>query len=154
MPLDFEKFVAKGNEFINSLDHELGNKGREYASRILRSVFRAIRSKLSVSESIDLISQLPMALKAVYVDGWKPVKDTQPVFSIYDLSDEIIRQDGLAAWRDFSGRDEAIVALKAVMKTLSNYVSFGEMRHVIAIFPSPVKEEMMELIKPRFQTQN
>ncbi len=70
MTLDFEKYAAKGNEFINKLAEHLNDPdNRDRAGRILRSVLRALRNRLTVEESLQLISQLPMAIKAVYVEG-------------------------------------------------------------------------------------
>lgn len=49
------------------------------AARIIRSVLHALRNRLSHQESFQLIAQLPMALKAVYVDGWKIKKEFQRI---------------------------------------------------------------------------
>jgi len=37
--------------------------------RIVRSVFHVLRDMLSTEESLQLIAQLPMALKSLYMDG-------------------------------------------------------------------------------------
>lgn len=147
MSLNFENFAAKGNEFINTLDRELGDKGRDHAARVLRCVLRALRCRLSVEESLHLLSQLPMVIKAVYVDGWKPTRQRKRIKNMEDFADEVIREDGLTAWRDFANREEAIVAVKAVMRTLSTYVSAGEMADVSTIFPSSMKEEINDWIE-------
>ena len=68
MALDFEKYAAKGNEFLNRLAENLGDEDRAHAARILRSTFRGLRNHLTVEESFQLLAQLPMALKSVYVE--------------------------------------------------------------------------------------
>jgi len=57
MPLDFEKYAMKGNEFVNLLAKNLGDEtGRARARRILRSVFRTLRNHLTLEESSDLLA--------------------------------------------------------------------------------------------------
>jgi uncharacterized protein (DUF2267 family) len=147
MPLNFEKYAAKGNEFINALEQELGNRGRDHAARVLKSVFRALRNRLSVNESMQFASQLPMALKSVYIDGWKPGKKQKRIQTLDDFANEVIHEDGLTAWRDFSSKEEAVMAIRAVMKTLSNYVSTGEMMDIATVFPMSMKEEVNSWIE-------
>jgi uncharacterized protein (DUF2267 family) len=130
MPLNFDKYAAKGNEFINALETELENKGRDHAARVLRSVFRALRNRLSVNESMQFAAQLPMALKAVYIDGWKPGKKQKRIQTMDDFANEVIHEDGLT-----------------VMRTLSNYVSAGEMKDISSVFPISMKEEVNSWIE-------
>ena len=71
MALNFNKFAADGNEFIKLLARELGYpKDLKRASRVLRSVLHAFRNQLTIEESVQLIAQFPMFLKAVYVQNW------------------------------------------------------------------------------------
>ncbi|HPM32772.1 MAG TPA: DUF2267 domain-containing protein [Chryseolinea sp.] len=63
--LDFEKYAMKGNEFLHALAVNLKDSDRAHAARIVRSTFRVLRNRLSVEESLQLIAQLPMALKSV-----------------------------------------------------------------------------------------
>jgi uncharacterized protein (DUF2267 family) len=65
MTLDFEKYAMKGNEFLNHLQVNLETPDRAHAGRILRSTFRVLRNHLTFEESLQLLSQLPMAIKSV-----------------------------------------------------------------------------------------
>lgn len=68
--MNFEKYVEKGNLFLKELAQELGNPDdKEKAGRVLRTVLHVLRRRLTLEESFDLISQLPMCIKAVYIDG-------------------------------------------------------------------------------------
>lgn len=144
MALDFEKYVSKGNEFINSLDTALGSKGREHASRVLRSIFRALRSRLSPEQSIHLLAQLPIILKGVYVDGWKWHKGERPIENLYDFLHEMMMEDGKAAWRDFASEQDAYFALRAFFQTINQYISAGEMEDLLSIFPYQLREALSE----------
>jgi len=141
MALNFEKYAAKGNEFLNKLAVRLGDvENRDRAGRVLKCVLRALRNRISIEESLQLISQLPMVIKAVYVDGWKLSHEFTRIKTIEDFSAEVMKEDGAAAWRDFSSVEEATDAIEAVMKTLADYVSAGELHDIIDLMPREIKE--------------
>jgi uncharacterized protein (DUF2267 family) len=138
--MNFEKHAAKGNEFVNLLAAHLGDPdNRERAGRVLRCVLHALRNRLPIEESMQLISQLPMAIKAIYVDGWKPGHTFARIRTMSEFAEEVMRIDGAVAWRDFSGLLEAVDAVQAVMRTVAHYVSSGELDHVVAILPEDMK---------------
>ena len=138
MALDFEKYAAKGNEFLNRLAENLGDEDRAHAARILRSSFRVLRNHLTVEESFQLLAQLPMALKSVYVEGWR-LNDHQKIKTIDDLVVEMVQEEGNSAWRDFADKDEIIDALRAVIDTLKLYVSSGEINQALGTLPRKVQ---------------
>jgi uncharacterized protein (DUF2267 family) len=120
MALDFEKYAMKGNEFVNLLAHRLGDgNDRARAARILRSVFRALRNHLSLEDNMELISHLPMALKAVYVDGWKINQATHRTLDVMHIPSEIMREDGFLSKYDFKDDEEVIDALKTVLELIA-----------------------------------
>ena len=95
MSLNFEKYTAKGNEFIKTLAHELGDENdRNYASRVLRAVFQALRNRIPPDESLQLTAQLPMYIKAVYIDGWNIKYNTPGKIHSVQAFIEDVRKDG------------------------------------------------------------
>ncbi|HEY8512251.1 MAG TPA: DUF2267 domain-containing protein [Cyclobacteriaceae bacterium] len=142
MPLDFETYAQKGNEFVNLLMKNLGVEDeRDRAARILRSVLRTMRNHLSLEESSDLLAQLPMAIKAVYVDGWRMTQLHRRVSTMQEFANEVLKEHGNAAWRDFSNPDEVILAVRAVVETLAEYVSVGELEQAFASLPKELREQ-------------
>lgn len=138
MTLDFEKYAMKGNEFLHLLETKLGSPDRAHASRVLRSTLHVLRNHMTMEENLQLLSQLPMAIKSVYVEGWKkgPHKKLK---SIEDFLIEIIEEEGNTAWRDFSNREEILDAVRGVVNTLREYVSPGEMEQALATLPGKVR---------------
>ena len=144
MALNFEKYAAKGNEFVNKLGGHLGDVGnRDRAGRVLRCVLRALRNRITMEESLQLLSQLPMAIKAVYVEGWKPHQKFTRIKTIEDFSEEVMKEDGLSVWRDFSSVEDTMIAIEAVTKTLADYVTAGELHDVIGLMPKEIKQHFM-----------
>lgn len=148
MSLNFEKNAAKGNEFLNHLTIELGiPNDRARAGRILRSVLKALRNRLTVEESMQMIAQLPMAIKAVYIDGWKLSKKQERMKTLDDFMIGVLEEDKLAAINDFSSEEQTKAAIEAVFKTLSRYVSEGEFMDIIAVVPKELKIFFAESIQ-------
>lgn len=138
MTLDFEKYAKKGNEFLNRLEENLNNEDRAHASRILRSTFRVLRNHLTFEESLQLLAQLPMVLKAVYVDGWSNTAHKK-IKTAKEFLFEVGQEDGSNAWRDFNSEDEILSAVRAVIKTLRMYVSSGEIDQALGTLPAKVR---------------
>ncbi|TVR80576.1 MAG: DUF2267 domain-containing protein [Chitinophagaceae bacterium] len=139
--MNFEKYSAKGNEFINALAKELGDsKDRERAGRVLRAVLHTLRDRISPDESLHLISQLPMYVKAIYVDGWniKYSKSGQKN-TLKDFIADLREKSGKLAEIDFGTVEEAEKAIKAVSKVMRQYVSKGEMDDVRAMLSDQLK---------------
>ena len=139
MATDFDRYASMGREIVHHLDLELGGQGPEHAGRVLRAVLHALRNRLTTAESIHLVAQLPMALKGIYVDGWKMGNPDHRIRTAEDLAQEVIREGGRTAWRDFSGTGDANRALQAVMKILSEYVSPREWSDIEANLPADLR---------------
>ena len=138
MTLDFEKYAMKGNEFLHQLEAKLGSSDRAHAARILRSTFRVLRNHLTFEESLQLLSQLPIAIKGLYVDGWKKGEHKR-IRTIDDFLVEIIQEDGNSAWRDFSNKEEILESVRAVVDTMRVYVSAGEMSQALGTLPRKIQ---------------
>lgn len=145
MSLDFEKYAAKGNEFVNLVAEEL-QQPRDKAGRVVRAVFHALRNRLTHEESFQLMAQLPVALKGVYVDGWKFNKDFNRIRHLNDFLDEVRREDGGLAGFDFGNDAMAEITVASVFKVLSYFVSEEEMNDVRGIMPAELKEFIKESI--------
>src|SRR6059058_4956909 len=66
------KYAEDANEFFKRVAVELGDpRDTAKAYRITRAVLHTLRKKIDAGESMNLVSQLPMILKGIYVDGWK-----------------------------------------------------------------------------------
>jgi uncharacterized protein (DUF2267 family) len=138
MSFNFEKYAAKGNEFVNFIATEL-KVPKEKAGRIIRAVLHALRNRISHEESFQLLAQFPMALKGVYVEGWKFTKDYDRITHVNDFLNEIRKEDGELASFDFGNDEKATQAASTVFEGLSYFVSEGEMEDIIATLPKELK---------------
>lgn len=148
MSHQLENYAAKGNALLNELAVELGIPGnKKAAARVLRSVLHALRDRITVEESLQLLAQLPMAIKAIYVDGWSLKNSHKYTRTIDQFLFDVIRNDGIAALDDFSlSREEATVVVERVFYVLSRHVSRGEFNDIIAVLPAEIKTLVQESI--------
>ncbi|MEW6468774.1 MAG: DUF2267 domain-containing protein [Bacteroidota bacterium] len=141
MPLDFDKHAQKGNNFLIRLSAELHDKGNKArAGKALRAVLRALRDHLTLEENFQLLSQLPMALKGVYVDGWVPGRKKERSRKKLGFIMEVARHKTPAALGSAAEINAAASDIQAVFKTLRKYVSAGEFNDVRAVLPRQLKE--------------
>ena len=139
MLFDFEKNAVKGNEFVRLVAEEL-EVPLDKAGRIIRAVFHALRNRLSHEESFQLLAQLPMSLKGVYVDGWRFDKVFNRISYINDFLDEVRQEDSGLAGYDFGNNSKAGDAVASVFKALNYFVSEGEMNDIIDVMPTELKQ--------------
>ncbi len=138
MTPDFEKYEIRGSEFVKLVADEL-EVSMEKAGLIIRAVFHALRNQLVHEESFQLIAQLPMALKGVFVDGWKFDKDYSQISYLNDFLNEVGDEDGGLAVYDFGNNIKAKAAVAAIFKALHYFVSDGELNDVINMMPTELK---------------
>ena len=137
----FNKYAQKGNQMVNELAVELGiPEDKETAFRILRAVLRALRNQISLEESFQLLAQLPMAIKGLYVEQWNISKNENHPKNVHDFIAAVRHQDHPLGRHDLMTSKDGINAVMAVFKVLSAHVSAGEIKDIISVLPSPLKD--------------
>ena len=137
--MKFEQYVPEANRFLKEVAHELGNAAdANHAYRMLRNVLHTIREILSLEESSHLISQLPLLIKGVYVDGWK-MQTNKRIRSRKEFLERLRSKSDLPD-TDLSNDEEAINKVQGVLYVLQQYISAGEMAHIINQFPAELTE--------------
>lgn len=145
MSMNFEQYAAKGNEMINYLATDL-SVTRDQAARVLRATLHTLRNRLSIEENFDLIAQLPMVIKAVYVDGWKPERQIHQSHHLIDFLDEIKENDHKAGTFDFGDIEQTIFMVRGAFRVISKYVSNGELNDIIHTLPLKIRDFIINAI--------
>ncbi len=136
MALNFNKYVQDGEQFVKEVAEAAGypaDVGK--AGRILRAVLHAFRNRLSPAESLQLISQFPMLIKAVYVDGWRISDEAKRLRHRGDFIEAVREEGGRATLNDFVSDRDVEHAIHAVFKVVKVHVSAGEIRDIVATLP-------------------
>ena len=90
---------------------------------------------------MNLVAQLPMLIKAVYVDGWKlgNSSDTS-IKSDEDFVDAMMEEDGRMAGIDFPTPGDAEAGARAVFRVLKRHVSAGELQDIQQVLPKRIRD--------------
>ena len=141
MSLNFNQYATEGNTFIKNYAEAMSMENeRDKAGRILTSVLHALRDIISTEESLQFIAQLPMFVKAVYVNGWSIKKKKVKARNMVDFIDLVRKHDGPAATNDFEYNDKvAEDHIRNTFKFLKKHVSKGEMEDIRDGLPKDLK---------------
>jgi uncharacterized protein (DUF2267 family) len=130
---NFTQAAQQAQQWVNELAEELDWSERR-AYHLLRSVLHTLRDWLPLEEMTDLAAQLPVLIRGVYFEGWKPI-DT-PVRAR-------TREDFVARVDDaFSDEplDDPEAAVAAVFGLLDRHVSHGEIAQVRNSMKKPLRQ--------------
>ena len=67
-----DRSVEKANIWINDVATELGTTDRHEAYRALRAFLHVLRDRLPVAETAQLSAQLPLLVRGVFYENWRP----------------------------------------------------------------------------------
>ena len=139
MALNFNQFAAEANTFMKSYTKELGlAEDTKKAGRILSAILHAFRDVISMEESLQLIAQFPMFLKADYVKGWTKHK-TNRIKTMTEFIDLVRKYDGVTSVHDFESDEKAENYIDTTFILLRRYISLGEMEDLRSELPKELK---------------
>jgi uncharacterized protein (DUF2267 family) len=129
----FDHTLQTSREWLRDLQARLQcDPNAAYAA--LRAGLHVIRDHLPLNEAVDLAAQLPMLIRGMYFDGWRPNRKQRRARHLESYQQLVAEQ--LSPRGDL---DPAAV-LPAVMHVLSLHVSRGEVTDVMACLPREIQE--------------
>ncbi|HSQ47074.1 MAG TPA: DUF2267 domain-containing protein [Lutibacter sp.] len=139
MALNFNQFAKEGNAFLKEFAKKINMPNdTDKAGRILSSILHGLREVITTEESLQLISQFPMFLKAVYVNKWTTRKKVR-VKTMTDFIDLIRELDGVTSLNDFESEEVAENYINSTFMMLRKYVSLGELEDIRTVLPKELK---------------
>lgn len=146
MALNFNQFAKEANGFLKDYTKELCLDGDlDKAGRILSSILHGLREIISTEESLQLIAQFPMFLKAVYVNGWSSHKKKK-VKNMTDFIDLVREFDGTTSIYDFKSDQVAESYIHSTFIMLRRYISLGELEDIRTELPKDLKHMVYDNI--------
>jgi uncharacterized protein (DUF2267 family) len=129
-----DRTVEETHIWINDVADGFGTDDKQLAYRILRAFLHAVRDRITVEESAQLAAQLPLLVRGIYYEGWRPSATPQT----YHDRETFLRR--IADEARLDGLTEASYATDAAMTTLRRRVAEGEIDDVLAIMPAELRE--------------
>jgi uncharacterized protein (DUF2267 family) len=129
----FDRTIHKTNIWLDDLMAILGCTERHEAYAILRATLHALRDRLTIEETADLASQLPMLVRGFYFEGWdptgKPVKQRHLDEFLGGIQQELERY-----------KIDPERAARAVFQVVANRVTEGETEDVERVLPREIRD--------------
>ena len=126
--------VQLAHEWINELAEKLGWQDQKQVLQLLRLVLTGIRDHLPHDESAGFAAQLPILLRGMYYEGWRPAKTPDPDRSKEAFVDRIEKHFTMEL--DFNGEED----IAAVMRFLNGKVTPGEISDVRNALPQKIRD--------------
>ncbi|MFC4116358.1 DUF2267 domain-containing protein [Nonomuraea zeae] len=126
----FNRTVDKTNRVLHEIEeaHGWSSDRRNQSYAALRAVLHALRDRLTVEEGAQLAAQLPMLMRGIYYEAWRP--------SVVPMK---IGRDGfLARVADelsFSYDESPEELVRTVLQALRRHITDGEWEDVTSSMP-------------------
>jgi uncharacterized protein (DUF2267 family) len=126
---DIDATVHKTNEWLHRIQEHLETDDRHVAYTALRASLHAVRDRLPVEQIARLGAQLPLLVRGLYYEGWKPrpkplrIRHAQDFYAI--VRGEIPPAMPL----------HAAAAARASFDVLREHIDPGELRKIGRLLP-------------------
>jgi uncharacterized protein (DUF2267 family) len=128
-----DRSTEKAHAWIADVARELGSDDQHAAYRAMRAVLHTLRDRLPVDEAAQLAAQLPLLVRGIYYEGWRPARTPLRYRDADEFLERVAREAGL------HGETEASFAVTAVARVLSHHVSRGEIVSIMGALPDGLR---------------
>ena len=128
----FDETVHKTNTWLKEIAKTL-ELDRHGAYQVLRAVLHSLRDRLTIEETAHLGDQLPMLVRGIYYEAWRPAGKPEKIRSREEFLERISERLALKQPIDVA------IAARAVFRTLQKHVSAGEIRDMMAVLPEDIR---------------
>lgn len=125
--------VQKTYEWLLDVEKELHTDDRQVAYHALRAVLHALRDRLPVEGAVHLAAELPVFLRGLYYEGWRPSNKPE----------KLSRTEFLARVQDTYAAPfppDPLRLTQAVLAVLENRIAAGEMNKIRSTLPKEFLE--------------
>jgi uncharacterized protein (DUF2267 family) len=131
----FDTTLQKTNQWLQEIMQELGTESRQEAYVILRATLHTLRDRLPLEEMAHLGAQLPMLVRGIYYEGWRPSLQVA----------KLHRDEFIACVLDHFTRtplesQDPEPAVRAAFHAIARNVSPGEIEKIIHVLPKDLRD--------------
>jgi uncharacterized protein (DUF2267 family) len=107
-----------------------------------------LRDIITIPQSFNLLSQLPIFLKGLYVEQWQYKEKPDRVKNLKEFSERVEKQQKTFGEKDFDWPESTVDLTKKTLCILNNkYLSPGQVHDIIAELPLEIKEIFSAAVK-------
>lgn len=126
--------MQKTNEWLKMVAERLGTDDYEKAYQALRAVLHVLRDRLTIEEGADLAAQMPLILKGVFYDSFRPANLPVKIKTKEDFFSKVEANS-----RGFGDLDGALATM-AVFEVIEEKISDGELADIQGNLPLNLKD--------------
>lgn len=130
----FDKSLHNTNIWLNEIMEGIG-PDRSVAYHVLSAVLHVLRDRLTPDEAADLGAQLPLLIRGIYYDSYRPSRTPTKVRNQEEFLACIEAELQRARIRPVNVKEAA----RVVMQVLQQHVSDGEIGDVRAALPKDIR---------------
>ncbi|GAA4614671.1 DUF2267 domain-containing protein [Actinoallomurus liliacearum] len=123
--------VDKTNRILHLIEesYDWPKERRNQSYNALRAVLHALRDRLTVDEAVDFAAQLPMLVRGMYYDGWRPSQVPKKMHK-NEFLDQVRAE--MPPYEIHGGTEDLV---RAVVEALRIYIAEGEWEDIKAELP-------------------
>lgn len=130
----FDETIHATNTWLHEITARLGWDDRQKGYRLLRACLHALRDRLPVPEAAQFSAQLPMLIRGIFYEGWRPGATAGKARTI----DEFLT--GVRAAFSEDPDFDAEAAFREVISVMKLHVSGGEIEDMRRTMPEEIKQ--------------
>ena len=131
----FDETIQKTQIWLNELRDELEWENPAGVLAALRAALHTLRDRLLPGEAAQLGAQLPLLVRGLYYEGWRPAgepwKERHREAFLARLKHEM---------HGYAEKKEPEAVARAVFLVLSRHVSEGEIEEVKQLLPAEIRD--------------
>lgn len=129
----FDETLHATNTWLHEITARMGWDDRQKGYRLLRACMQTLRDRLPVGETAQFSAQLPILIRGIFFEGWRP--STVPVKT--RTVDEFLTpiREAFSNEPDF----DAEAAFREFVDVMKMHVSAGEIEDVRRALPEELK---------------
>jgi uncharacterized protein (DUF2267 family) len=131
----FDETIQKSQVWLRELGDELAWDHPSGVLAALRAVLHALRDRLIPAEAAHLGAQLPLLIRGLYYEGWRPAAEPWKVRHREPFLARVEHE-----MRGYAEQKSADTVVRAVFRVLSRHVSEGELSEVRQLLPAEIRE--------------
>jgi len=128
----FDKTLQSTNIWLDEIMAKIG-PDRQVAWHVLGAVLRALRDRLPIGLSAHLGAQLPILVRGIYYDQWRPSEETLKLRSREEFLERVA--EDLKDTRPVNVAD----GVKIVFQVLNHHIEPGQIEKVRQALPESVR---------------
>lgn len=139
---NFENHAHEASAYIKNLATELGHPEAVGQSLILlRAVLHTLRDRITIGESLHLLSQLPLILKGIYVEHWEYKEKPVAFQSLDEFKDAVEKEQAKHGEHEFNWNESTDQLVARVLASLGkHFLNDGQLHHIAVQMPKEVQQ--------------